>query len=89
MSAAGMGKVYHPGHPVQDDGNLSWSLSWAPYYHPSNFSGKISAEPDSTFQDGMITDTAVQRLQTLGEGRKAAPAQQPFFMAVGLHKPVK
>ena len=115
----GMGKVYHPGHPKLDDGNLSCaqqllvcsslidtstsaacrtpvvcrvpksshgrlagSLSWAEYYHPNNFTGQISDEPDNTFQDGKITDTAIERLQRLGASKGT-----PFFMAVGLHKP--
>ena len=58
-----MGKVYHPHHPKEDDGNLSWSLNWAPYFHPKNYSGQISDAPDATFQDGMITDVALQRIQ--------------------------
>ena len=58
------------------------SLSWAPYFHPNNFTGQISAQPDNTFQDGMITDTAIERLQRLGASKGT-----PFFMAVGLHKP--
>jgi hypothetical protein len=74
--STGMGKVYHPGHPAKDDGALSWSLDWAPYYHPSNFSNKISDAPDSTFQDGMITDTAVERLQKLGAARRHMRTQQ-------------
>ena len=57
---------------MQDDGNLSWSLEWAPYFHPSGFVNNISDAPDSMFQDGMITDTAVKRLQLLGAGRQAA-----------------
>jgi hypothetical protein len=65
--STGMGKVYHPSHPVHDDANLSWSLGWAPYMHPFNFSSQISPAPDNTFQDGMITETAIQRLQRLGE----------------------
>lgn len=55
--------MYHPGHPKQDDGNLSWSLDWEPYYHPSHYANKISNASDSTFQDGMITDAALARLQ--------------------------
>jgi iduronate 2-sulfatase len=78
--------VYHPGHPKQDDGNLSWSLDWALYYHPSGFANQISSAPDNTFQDGMITDTAIARLQRLGTEAKAGGAA-PFFLAVGLHKP--
>jgi iduronate 2-sulfatase len=90
--ATGMGKVYHPGHPKQDDGNLSWSLDWAPYYHPSGFAKQISNASDSTFQDGMITDVALQRLQALGRQRRSRSSSSsngadPFFMAVGLHKP--
>lgn len=88
---------------MQDDGALSWSLEWAPYFHPSGFVNNISDAPDSMFQDGMITDTAVKRLQLLAAGRKAAASSTasdsgstndgdvssypPFFMAVGLHKP--
>ena len=76
-----MGKVYHPGHPKHDDGALSWSLDWAPYYHPAGYSNAISTAPDSTFQDGMSTDVAIQRLQMLTANRTRQPP--PFFMAVG------
>ena len=48
--STGMGKVYHPNHPKNDDGALSWSLDWAPYMHPKGFAKKISTAPDSTFQ---------------------------------------
>ena len=77
----GMGKVYHPGHPKDDDGALSWSLDFAPYYHPSNYSGTIDNRPDVEFQDGAITAIALQRLRALKNQTK------PFFIAVGLHKP--
>ena len=67
---------------------LSWSLDWAPYYHPKNYSGKIDGSPDSTFQDGMSTAVALARLQRLAAEQKAnGTAAKPFFMAVGLHKP--
>ena len=81
-----MGKVYHPHHPKEDDGNLSWSLNWAPYFHPKNYSGQISDAPDATFQDGMITDVALQRIQALGQQQRSSPTTpvDPFFMAVGL-----
>ena len=85
-TSIGQGKVYHPHHPKDDDGNLSWSLDWAPYYHPRNYTGKISDASDDTFQDGMITNTAITRLQRLGTEARAGAAP-PFFLAVGLHKP--
>ena len=83
--STGMGKVFHPNHPVSDDGNLSWSLDFAPYYHPAKYAQQISNASDSTFQDGMITDTALDRLQILGSA--SVDKRRPFFMAVGLHKP--
>ena len=74
--------------PISGLQALSWSLDWAPYYHPKNFSGKIDGSPDNTFQDGMSTATALARLQRLAAEQKAnGTAAKPFFMAVGLHKP--
>eukprot|EP00928_Gymnodinium_smaydae_P062037 TRINITY_DN45983_c0_g1_i1.p1 TRINITY_DN45983_c0_g1~~TRINITY_DN45983_c0_g1_i1.p1 ORF type:complete len:647 (-),score=62.03 TRINITY_DN45983_c0_g1_i1:136-1839(-) len=82
----GLGKVFHPGHPGNDDGALSWSLDEFPYYHPSNFATKISSAPDSHFQDGMITDKAIEYLRALPVVANSSAAK-PFFMAVGFHKP--
>ena len=50
----GMGKVYHPNHPIEDDGALSWSLDKWKYFHPTNFSNKIADLPDNRFQDGQV-----------------------------------
>merc|ERR1712125_49859 len=36
-TTVGLGKVYHPGHPSNDDGSLSWSLDRFPYFHPSGY----------------------------------------------------
>ena len=88
----GMGKVYHPGSPANDDGALSWSLDWAPYMHPSNFTSQIlSGAPDTDYQDGQITATALLRMEKWANESAAAKAagtvQPPFFIAVGLHKP--
>ena len=89
---SGMGKVYHPGSPSNDDGSLSWSLDWAPYMHPSNFTGSIlSGAPDTDYQDGQITATALSRLEKWANESAQAKARgdhaPPFFIAVGLHKP--
>lgn len=51
------------------------------YFHAKAFAKNISDAPDSTFQDGMITDAALERLRPL-----AADSAKPFFLAVGLHK---
>eukprot|EP00756_Hemistasia_phaeocysticola_P024465 Hpha_TRINITY_DN1594_c0_g1::TRINITY_DN1594_c0_g1_i1::g.57146::m.57146/K01136/IDS; iduronate 2-sulfatase len=87
---AGMGKVYHPGHPAKDDYPASWSEDW-PYFQPKNFSSKTAALPDSSFQDGQITDAGVERLGDFRAKIDAAVAAgqtpKPFFLAVGLHKP--
>lgn len=80
-TSVGLSKVYHPGHPANDDGDKSWSIDRYPYYHPSNFVKKISDKPDSHFQDGMTVDAAVETIQ------KLAVEQAPFFLAVGIHKP--
>ena len=34
-NTVGLGKVYHPGHPVSDDVPYSWSSPWQ-YYHPND-----------------------------------------------------
>ena len=87
---AGMGKVYHPGHPANDDYPASWSEDW-PYFQPKNFSSKTADLPDAAFQDGQITDAGVQRLgdfrAAIDAAAAAGAAPKPFFLAVGLHKP--
>ena len=84
---SGMGKVYHPSHPAHDDGDLSWSLDFAPYFHPSKFTNKISKAPDSAFQDGQITSAGLARIDQWAAAKKKDATFPPFFIAVGLHKP--
>ena len=90
--AVGQGKVYHIGgqspwgtprhtEPPLDDGTLSYNNIEYPYFHAIGFQRQISDAPDSEFQDGMITDSALKRMKPLAAGSK------PFFLAVGLHKP--
>jgi len=80
--------VYHPGSPAGGDKALSWDISWAPYIDPDNYTNAISNAPDNTFEDGMITAIALERIARLATETKAnGTAAKPFFMAVGLHKP--
>lgn len=89
----GMGKVYHPGHPKKDDYPTSWSTDW-PYFHGNEKGCKgfndtvrgvgpwyACSAPDSNFLDGTIKDEAITRLHQL------ANRSEPFFLAVGYHKP--
>ena len=89
---SGMGKVFHPNSPPHDDGALSWDLDFAPYMHPQNFTSKIeTGAPDSDYQDGQITATALDRIDQWSDAKaaatKAGKPYRPFFIAVGLHKP--
>ncbi len=91
--SVGMGKVFHPGHASHEDDPPSWS---APYYHSPNekfySSKKYShlAVPKSQYSikplpDTQIADNAVQTLRNVSEN--ALSGKQPFFVAVGFHKP--
>ncbi|CAH1787733.1 unnamed protein product [Owenia fusiformis] len=93
--SVGMGKIFHPGHASGGDDPPSWSV---PYYHaPSaKYWGPIGrrhswlAVDESTERQHPLPDseTAQNAIETL---RKVAPkaksGEQPFFVAVGFHKP--
>ncbi|KAM8848424.1 iduronate 2-sulfatase [Synchiropus picturatus] len=96
-----VGKVFHPGIASNhtDDYPLSWSI---PAYHPASFrfekekmckgpDGQLHAnllcavnvaeQPGGTLPDMESADEAVRLL------KKQAKSSQPFFLAVGFHKP--
>eukprot|EP01121_Diplochlamys_sp_Union-15-3_P022537 TRINITY_DN9628_c0_g1_i1.p1 TRINITY_DN9628_c0_g1~~TRINITY_DN9628_c0_g1_i1.p1 ORF type:complete len:466 (+),score=75.52 TRINITY_DN9628_c0_g1_i1:179-1576(+) len=82
----GMGKIFHPNLPPNND-PPSWSPEYA-YFDPTPGScpnerkSCPTDEPDDFFADGKIANTAVTRLEQLVQSN-----QQPFFLAVGFHKP--
>ena len=88
-----MGKIFHPGAASGHDDPPSWS---EPYYHSPNLdywdnktyshlavpSAEYTQKP---LPDTQIADHAVQTLKNLSQ--KALAGDQPFFVAVGFHKP--
>ena len=92
--SVGMGKIFHPGAPNgNDDIAYSWSL---PYYHsplqPEYGGNKTSSWwafegfEDNQLPDGQIADNAIETLRQLKQNQCKGD-DQPFFLAVGFHKP--
>jgi iduronate 2-sulfatase len=86
----GMGKVFHPGHASDNDDPISWSV---PYFHAPNLAywderntswEAVSKERrrDKPLPDEQIAQHAIKTIKEL-----AKTPQQPFFLAVGFHKP--
>uniref|UniRef100_A0A3P9I2L1 Iduronate 2-sulfatase n=1 Tax=Oryzias latipes TaxID=8090 RepID=A0A3P9I2L1_ORYLA len=98
---ASVGKVFHPGIASNhsDDYPYSWSI---PAYHPASFrfekakmckgedrklhanllcAVNVTEQPGGTLPDLESTDEALRLLKS------RADATQPFFLAVGFHKP--
>ena len=92
-NTVGMGKIFHPGDASGDDDiNYSWSES---YTHKndrvweSNTNSWL-AVPDADLvadplKDMKIKDAALDKLDELGP--KFKNDNEPFFLAVGFHKP--
>ena len=89
----GMGKIFHPGAASGHDDPPSWSK---PYYHSpnldywdnktySNLAVPSAEYTQKPLPDTQIADHAVQTLKNLSQ--KALAGDQPFFVAVGFHKP--
>lgn len=87
---AGMGKIFHPGIASDDNDPISWT---EPYFLPkdpwSNGNSwravddkEIIAKP---MQDQQTATRAVSTLTKLAP--KGKTGEQPFFVAVGFHKP--
>ena len=93
-TSVGMGKIFHPGVLASgNDDPVSWNM---PYYHAPNLRywtfGPNSwvAVPEEMMKerplpDNQIADHAIQTLRTLAPDAKSG--NQPFFLAVGFHKP--
>lgn len=86
--SAGMGKVFHPGMASgNDDSKYSWSV---PYFHATDDVRSSDSwhcfdnVSDSALQDGKIADNAIKTLQQF---KQNGGSDQPFFLAVGFHKP--
>ena len=94
---SGMGKVFHPGEPKNNDYPASWSADFE-YFDPAvdkcNASYAVSGEgwcaadwPDADFTDGKIATLAVERLAEYGRRQNTTRTRTPWFLAVGFHKP--
>jgi iduronate 2-sulfatase len=90
---AGMGKIYHIGSAGPGHDGPSWSIPYRdskrkmyflPYTPTAKGRGKATEcadVPDNTYQDGNLTEMAIQLMDSLNKNKK------PFFLAVGLRKP--
>ncbi|XP_046381443.2 iduronate 2-sulfatase-like [Haliotis rufescens] len=90
----GFGKIFHPGGASGDNDPLSWS---EPCYETrpkvnsfADDGNSWRAVPTSllnsnSLQDTVTTDMAIQKLKSIAP--KARSGQEPFFLAVGYHKP--
>ena len=90
-SSIGMGKIFHPGKASGHDDPISWS---EPYFHGKDYwdtrEYSWRAIPDKQLKykpliDEQVADHAVATLQRLAPSAKSG--DNPFFLAVGFHKP--
>ena len=92
-TTVGMGKIFHPGSASGDDDiDYSWSES---YIHKRDRAWESSASSwlavpdddlvDNPLKDMKLADAAVSKLEDLAP--KFKDDNEPFFMAVGFHKP--
>ena len=90
---AGMGKIFHPGGASGHDDPISWT---EPYFHgkaphwknASRYSWYAASEEETKqfpLLDDQTAEHAVEMLNMLAS--EARNGQQPFFLAVGFHKP--
>ena len=92
--SVGMGKVFHPGEAASGhDDPISWSEK---YFHANNSAWKnegrdawMQADEEKVKQypleDMQIATKAIETLERLAP--KAKTGEQPFFIAVGFHRP--
>jgi arylsulfatase A-like enzyme len=90
---AGMGKIYHiasagPGHdapswsvPYRDSKRKVYYLPYTPNAKGRGKATECADVPDNTYQDGNLTEMAIQLMDSLNNNKK------PFFLAVGYKKP--
>ena len=83
------GKVYHPGHPPNNDMPLSWDTYFKANGDDSGCRANEtiysnvcpSAQPDSAFYDNILANATVQQFAV------AKATGKPFFIAAGLRRP--
>ena len=87
----GMGKIFHPGHASDNDDPISWS---EPYYHAVRYREFNNASWTAVTKEQRAKyplpdeQIAQHAIKTLGRvAAKAHTGEQPFFVAVGYHKP--
>ncbi|XP_065833661.1 iduronate 2-sulfatase-like [Oscarella lobularis] len=92
--SVGMGKIFHPGQAAGNNDPISWSV---PYYLADNSHWHRFGQRHSWFpitqpmqnrnplEDDQILAQAVKTLKELAPAAKSG--EQPFFLAVGFHKP--
>jgi iduronate 2-sulfatase len=89
----GMGKIFHPGRASNDDDPMSWT---GKYFHADNSHWVeeshftwTAAPKDKTdkypLPDQLIANHAIDTLRNVSH--KALSGEQPFFVAVGFHRP--
>lgn len=86
----GMGKIFHPGHASGKDDPISWS---EPYYHAPNdpywssLDHSWIAVPRSEYMQKPLPDQQIAQKAVETLNRLASNEEEPFFLAVGFHKP--
>ena len=87
----GMGKIFHPGHASNHDDPPSWT---EPYFHGTNHYDQQHnswlAVPKSQYEKQPLLDQQLAMHAKITLQKVAADAKagkQPFFVAVGFHKP--
>ena len=89
----GMGKIFHPGIASGHDDPVSWtekyfhahSKYWDKYPRYSWYAANDSEVDRHPLIDTMTADHAVETLKRLAPAARSA--EQPFFVAVGFHRP--
>jgi iduronate 2-sulfatase len=86
----GMGKIFHPGQASNNNDPISWTDPYFPS-SGSNWGGETwAAVPDEKLVENPLIDmvTANHAVDVLKEvAPDAISGKQPFFVAVGFHKP--
>ena len=90
---AGMGKIFHPGKASGHDDPISWTEPYfhgkAPHWDNASQYSWFAASEEETEQYPLLDDqTAEKAIEMLNHlAPKARNGNQPFFLAVGFHKP--
>ena len=87
----GMGKIFHPGSSSHGDDPISWTK---PYYHGTDFPvyndhRSWDAIPNNETEKHPLVDMQIKQhaIEALRQLAPKAKQGQPFFLAVGFHRP--